>query len=128
MSLFDGFGVRLALVLVRDLTRSARWYCERVSLRFIREFTGDGAVRGAVLHDQDADFVIVLQDLSTVPGVGDLRSSRPVVLGAPSRRRCRSWLGGSRARARPARPGSPTRTGRSWTWSILTGSSRTSGM
>ncbi|MEU3445420.1 hypothetical protein AB0926_34285 [Streptomyces griseoincarnatus] len=81
MSLFDGFGVRLALVLVRDLTRSARWYCERISLRF----TGDGAVRGAVLHDQDADFDIVLQDLSTVPGVGDLRSSRPVVLGAPSR-------------------------------------------
>ncbi|MEV5089409.1 hypothetical protein AB0N18_16090 [Streptomyces griseoincarnatus] len=95
VSLFDGFGVCLALVLVRDLTRSARWYCERASLRFIREFTGDGAVRGAVLHDQDADFGIVLQDLSTVPGVGDLRSSRPVVLGAPSRRRCRSWPGGS---------------------------------
>lgn len=62
VSLFDGFGVCLALVLVRDLTRSARWYCERASLRFIREFTGDGAVRGAVLHDQDADFGIVLQD------------------------------------------------------------------
>ncbi|PWE11024.1 hypothetical protein DD630_33830 [Streptomyces sp. BSE7F] len=87
MNLFDGFGVRvrLALVLVRDLTRSARWYCERVGLRFIREFTVDGAVWGAVLHDQDADFVIVLQDLSTVPGGGDLRGSRPVVLGAPSR-------------------------------------------
>ncbi|WP_432198349.1 VOC family protein [Streptomyces sp. bgisy027] len=78
-------GIVAATVMVRDLTRSARWYCEVLDLRFIREFTVDGTVWGVVLHDQDADFVIVLQDLSTVPGVRDLHGSRPLVLKAPSR-------------------------------------------
>ncbi|QHY94231.1 Glyoxalase-like domain protein [Streptomyces sp. S4.7] len=78
-------GIVATTAMVRDLTRSASWYCEVLDLQFIREFTVDGAVWGVVLHDRDADFVIVLQDLSTVPGVRDLHGSRPLVLNAPSR-------------------------------------------
>lgn len=64
-----------------------------LDLQFIREFTVDGAVWGVVLHDRDADFVIVLQDLSTAPGVRDLHGSRPLVLNAPSRETVESLAG-----------------------------------
>ncbi|WAX79366.1 hypothetical protein [Streptomyces sp. KMM 9044] len=41
---------------------------------------------------------------------------------------CRSWLGGSARSASTRAARSPPRTGRSWTWSIRTGSSCVSGM
>ncbi|MCH0539022.1 VOC family protein [Streptomyces sp. MUM 203J] len=78
-------GVAAVTVLVSDLARSTRWYCDVLDLTFIREFTVDGSLWGVVLLDTDARFVFVLQDRATVPGVEDLHGTFPVVLAAPSR-------------------------------------------
>lgn len=77
-------GVAAVTILVSDLARSTRWYCDVLDLAFIREFAVDGTLWGVVLLDTDAGFVFVLQDRATVPGVEDLRGTRPVVLAAPS--------------------------------------------
>ncbi|MFJ3976155.1 VOC family protein [Streptomyces sp. NPDC090021] len=78
-------GIAAVTVLVSDLARSTRWYCDVLDLAFIREFSVDSALWGVVLLDADANFVFVLQDMDTTPGVRDLRGTRPVVLAAPSR-------------------------------------------
>ncbi|MDH6537845.1 VOC family protein [Streptomyces sp. SPB4] len=78
-------GVAAVTILVTDLARSTRWYCDVLDLVFIREFAVDGALWGVVLLDTDANFVFVLQDKGTTPGVQDLRGTRPVVLAVPSR-------------------------------------------
>ncbi|WP_432246991.1 VOC family protein [Streptomyces sanyensis] len=78
-------GIAAVTILVSDLARSTRWYRDVLDLAFIREFAVDDALWGVVLLDTDANFVFVLQDKGTAPGVQDLRGTRPVVLAAPSR-------------------------------------------
>ncbi|MFE2476105.1 VOC family protein [Streptomyces sp. NPDC059389] len=77
-------GVAAVTILVTDLARSTRWYCDVLDLVFIREFAVDGSLWGVPLLDTDANFVSVLQDKGTTPGVQDMRGTRPVVLAVPS--------------------------------------------
>ncbi|WP_435599873.1 VOC family protein [Streptomyces sp. C10-9-1] len=77
-------GIAAVTILVSDLARSTLWYRDVLGLTVIREFAVDGALWGVVLLDTDANFVFVLQDKGTAPGVQDLRGTRPVVLAAPS--------------------------------------------
>ena len=55
-------GVRQIKLPVSDLARSARWYSDLFQLELANEFFEDGAVRGVVLADHDAGFVIGLRE------------------------------------------------------------------
>ena len=67
-------GVRQIKLPVSDLATSARWYADLFDLELANEFFEDGAVRGVVLADHEAGFVIGLRDR-------DHSSSRPVLDG-----------------------------------------------
>ena len=54
-------GVRQIKLPVSDLTVSARWYADLFGLELANEFFEDEAVRGVVLADHDAGFVIGLR-------------------------------------------------------------------
>ncbi|KQV74564.1 hypothetical protein ASC61_05845 [Aeromicrobium sp. Root344] len=55
-------GVRQIKLPVTDLARSARWYSDLFDLELAAEFTEDAAVRGVVLADHAAGFVIGLRE------------------------------------------------------------------
>ena len=55
-------GVRQIKLPVSDLAVSARWYADLFDLELANEFFEDGAVRGVVLADHDAGFVIGLRE------------------------------------------------------------------
>lgn len=55
-------GVRQIKLPVSDLAISARWYSDLFDLELANEFYEDGAVRGVVLADHDAGFVIGLRE------------------------------------------------------------------
>ena len=55
-------GVRQIKLPVSDLARSARWYADLFDLELASEFFEDGGVRGVVLADHEAGFVIGLRD------------------------------------------------------------------
>jgi catechol 2,3-dioxygenase-like lactoylglutathione lyase family enzyme len=54
-------GVRQIKLPVSDLARSARWYSDFFSLELAAEFYEDSTVRGVVLADHAAGFVIGLR-------------------------------------------------------------------
>lgn len=54
-------GVRQIKLPVSDLARSARWYSDLFGLELAAEFYEDSAVRGIVLADHAASFVIGLR-------------------------------------------------------------------
>jgi len=54
-------GVRQIKLPVSDLARSARWYSDLFGLEVAAEFIEDSAVRGIVLADHAAGFVIGLR-------------------------------------------------------------------
>jgi catechol 2,3-dioxygenase-like lactoylglutathione lyase family enzyme len=55
-------GVRQIKLPVSDLARSARWYSDLFGLELAAEFYEDSAVRGVVLADHAAGFVIGLRE------------------------------------------------------------------
>jgi catechol 2,3-dioxygenase-like lactoylglutathione lyase family enzyme len=55
-------GVRQIKLPVSDLARSARWYSDLFDLDLANEFFEDSAVRGVVLADHAAGFVIGLRE------------------------------------------------------------------
>ena len=55
-------GVRQIKLPVSDQARSARWYTDLFDLELSNEFVEDSAVRGVVLADHEAGFVIGLRD------------------------------------------------------------------
>ena len=55
-------GVRQIKLPVSDLAASARWYSDLFDLDLANEFYEDGAVRGVVLADHEAGFVIGLRE------------------------------------------------------------------
>ena len=55
-------GVRQIKLPVTDLASSARWYADLFDVELSNEFFEDGAVRGVVLADHDAGFVIGLRE------------------------------------------------------------------
>jgi catechol 2,3-dioxygenase-like lactoylglutathione lyase family enzyme len=55
-------GVRQIKLPVSDLARSARWYTDLFDLELALEFYEDSAVRGVVLADHAAGFVIGLRE------------------------------------------------------------------
>jgi len=55
-------GVRQIKLPVSDLAVSARWYVDLFDLELANEFFEDGAVRGVVLADHEAGFVIGLRE------------------------------------------------------------------
>lgn len=55
-------GLRQIKLPVTDLARSARWYSDLFGLELAAEFTEDSAVRGVVLADHAAGFVIGLRE------------------------------------------------------------------
>ena len=55
-------GVRQIKLPVSDLAVSARWYADLFDLELSNEFVEDGAVRGVVLADHEAGFVIGLRE------------------------------------------------------------------
>jgi catechol 2,3-dioxygenase-like lactoylglutathione lyase family enzyme len=55
-------GVRQIKLPVSDLARSARWYTDLFGLELTLEFYEDSAVRGVVLADHAAGFVIGLRE------------------------------------------------------------------
>jgi catechol 2,3-dioxygenase-like lactoylglutathione lyase family enzyme len=55
-------GVRQIKLPVSDLSRSARWYANLFGLELAAEFFENSAVRGVVLADHDAGFVIGLRE------------------------------------------------------------------
>ena len=55
-------GVRQIKLPVSDLARSARWYADLFDLELANEFFENSAVRGVVLADHDAGFVIGLRE------------------------------------------------------------------
>ena len=55
-------GVRQIKLPVSDLAISARWYADLFDLELANEFFEDGAVRGVVLADHEAGFVIGLRE------------------------------------------------------------------
>jgi catechol 2,3-dioxygenase-like lactoylglutathione lyase family enzyme len=69
VALWHSAGVKLPLVGVRqiklpvsDLAISARWYADLFGLELANEFFEAGAVRGVVLADHEAGFVIGLRE------------------------------------------------------------------
>src|SRR3954471_3792285 len=67
-------GVRQIKLPVSDLAVSARWYADLFDLELANEFFEDAAVRGVVLADHEAGFVIGLRER-------DYCASRPVLDG-----------------------------------------------
>ena len=67
-------GVRQIKLPVSDLARSARWYSDLFGLELAAEFYEDSAVRGVVLADHAAGFVIGLRER-------DYNASTPVLDG-----------------------------------------------
>lgn len=67
-------GVRQIKLPVSDLAVSARWYSDLFDLELSNEFVEDGEVRGVVLADHEAGFVIGLR-------VRDYCASAPVLDG-----------------------------------------------
>ena len=67
-------GVRQIKLPVSDLAVSARWYADLFDLELANEFFEDDAVRGVVLADHEAGFVIGLRER-------DYCASRPVLDG-----------------------------------------------
>lgn len=55
-------GVRQIKLPVSDLAASARWYSDLFDLQLANEFFEDSAVRGVVLADHEAGFVIGLRE------------------------------------------------------------------
>lgn len=55
-------GVRQVKLPVSDLAVSARWYADLFDLELANEFFEDGSVRGLVLADHEAGFVIGLRE------------------------------------------------------------------
>src|SRR3954471_10364428 len=55
-------GVRQIKLPVSDLAISARWYVDLFDLEVANEFFEDGAVRGVVLADHEAGFVVGLRE------------------------------------------------------------------
>lgn len=55
-------GVRQIKLPVSDLAISARWYADLFDLELANEFFEDAAVRGVVLADHEAGFVIGLRE------------------------------------------------------------------
>ena len=55
-------GVRQIKLPVSDLAISARWYADLFDLELANEFFEDAAVRGVVLADHEARFVIGLRE------------------------------------------------------------------
>jgi catechol 2,3-dioxygenase-like lactoylglutathione lyase family enzyme len=55
-------GVRQIKLPVSDLAISARWYADLFDLELANEFFEHGAVRGVVLADHEAGFVIGLRE------------------------------------------------------------------
>jgi catechol 2,3-dioxygenase-like lactoylglutathione lyase family enzyme len=55
-------GVRQIKLPVSDLAVSARWYADLFDLELANEFFEDGRVRGVVLADHEAGFVIGLRE------------------------------------------------------------------
>jgi catechol 2,3-dioxygenase-like lactoylglutathione lyase family enzyme len=55
-------GVRQIKLPVSDLARSVRWYADLFDLELANEFFEDSAVRGVVLADHAAGFVIGLRE------------------------------------------------------------------
>jgi catechol 2,3-dioxygenase-like lactoylglutathione lyase family enzyme len=65
-------GVRQIKVPVSDLAISARWYEDLFDLELANEFFEDGAVRGIVLADHEAGFVIGLRERTYCASSPDL--------------------------------------------------------
>ncbi len=65
-------GVRQVKLPVTDLATSARWYADLFDLELANEFFEDGAVRGVVLADHEAGFVIGLRERSYSAGAPSL--------------------------------------------------------
>jgi catechol 2,3-dioxygenase-like lactoylglutathione lyase family enzyme len=55
-------GVRQIKLPVSDVAHSARWYADLFGLELANEFFEDSAVRGVVLANHDAGFVIGLRE------------------------------------------------------------------
>jgi len=55
-------GIRQIKLPVSDLATSARWYADLFDLELSNEFFEDAAVRGVVLADHEAGFVIGLRE------------------------------------------------------------------
>ena len=65
-------GVRQVKLPVSDLAASARWYADLFDLELANEFFEDGAVRGVVLADHEAGFVIGLRERAYSASTPDL--------------------------------------------------------
>ena len=65
-------GVRQIKLPVTDLAVSARWYADFFELELANEFFEDGAVRGVVLADHEAGFVIGLREREYCASTPDL--------------------------------------------------------
>ena len=65
-------GVRQIKLPVTDLPISARWYADFFDLELANEFFEDGAVRGVVLADHEAGFVIGLREREYCASTPDL--------------------------------------------------------
>jgi catechol 2,3-dioxygenase-like lactoylglutathione lyase family enzyme len=61
-------GIKQVKVPVSDLQRSVEWYSKVFDLRLTWEFVEDGAIRGAVLTDEDESFLIGLRHRDVIPG------------------------------------------------------------
>jgi len=66
--------IRQVKIPVTDLRSSARWYRDLLDIDVVMEFEEEGAVRGVVLADRAAGFVIGLRDR-------DRCESKPVLAG-----------------------------------------------
>lgn len=55
-------------VPVTDLQRSVSWYRSLLELELLREFVEGGVLRGAVLGDRDAGYLIGLRHRDAIPG------------------------------------------------------------
>ena len=65
-------GVRQIKLPVTNLPISARWYADFFDLELANEFFEDGAVRGVVLADHEAGFVIGLREREYCASTPDL--------------------------------------------------------
>ena len=66
--------IRQVKIPVTNLASSARWYCDLLDLEVAMEFEEEGEVRGVVLADRSAGFVIGLRER-------DHCESKPVLAG-----------------------------------------------
>jgi len=82
-------GVRQIKLLVSDLSISARGYADLFDLELADEFTEDGAVRGVVLADHEAGFVIGLREREQCARVRSWTASMCVPLCSGRQRKCR---------------------------------------